>query len=145
MQDIENFLNYGIFFNLLSTEKEKEEVVGLVRETCERIEEKNHGDMVVVLGNIEYIVYKKIIDNYGEHYGGETGPLIFKNYCKCFIVYFSPLAVARSRNKQLFALAHEFAHAYFGHPFESDQTSTQKEEREKQAQQKAIEWGFIEE
>ena len=143
MRDYQPFLNSCIYFNSSAGEKEKEDVKSLVLQTCQQIEKKNAGEIVEVLGNIEFIIYKPIegdsVDNIDR---SPNGGVILKSCWRCFIIYYLPKGL-QHRETQLYILAHEFAHAFYKHPIYKPQPSrVEIEELDRKANEKAREWGF---
>ncbi len=152
MENFDYFLNSSIFFNSSASDKEKEEIKNLVLEACRRIEGKNQSDILQVLGNIEFIIYKplegdSIIDVNRNPNGGVTIKCEIeksetqKSCWRCFVIYY--LREVKNRETQLFVLAHEFGHAFYQHPIINPRPSpSELDEFERAANEKAIEWGF---
>jgi hypothetical protein len=152
MENLDYFLNSCIFFNLATSDKEKEEIKNLVVEICQRIEANNHNDLLQALGNIEFIIYKplegdSVYDVSRSRDGGVTIKCEIeksetqKSCWRCFVICY--LKEVKNRETQLFVLAHEFAHAFYQHPIiKPHPTKTELDEFERAANEKAIEWGF---
>ena len=122
---------------------EKEGVKSLILETCQQIERKNAREIVEVLGNIEFIIYKPVegdsVDNVNRN---PNGGVILKSCWRCFVIFY-PLQGLQNRESQLYILAHKFAHAFYKHPIYKPQPSrVEKEALDRKADEKAREWGF---
>jgi hypothetical protein len=152
MENFDHFLNFCIYFNSYASEKEKAEIKNIVLEACQRIEAKSPNDILQVLGNIEFIIYKPIegdsvIDVNRNENGGVTIKCeiekseIQKSCWRCFVIYY--LKEVKHKETQLFILAHEFGHAFYQHPIIEPRPSPSTLDKfERAANEKAIEWGF---
>ncbi len=153
MDEIQHFINYCVYFNSFTDEKERETIRSLVLEVCKKITVINLNDFANVIANIEFIVYKQIEgDNVYDVTRRPDGGVTLrceiersetqKSCWRCFVIYY-PLKGFQYRETQLFILAHEFAHALFQHPINNPHPSpSELEKADYDANKKAIEWGF---
>lgn len=143
MQDFYPFCETSIFFNSSVSEQEKEDIKSLFMETCRRIEGINPSDIINVLGNIEFIIYKTIEgDNAGDVDRSPDGGVTLRSCWRLLVIYY-PLKRFTERETMLYILAHEFAHVFCQHPFRNLPSSlSEKLELEYEADTKAVEWGF---
>jgi hypothetical protein len=137
--EIENFINYRLFFNLSATDLQKNELKEIVKDTFLQIARFDKKDLISTIANVEFINLKHKEDLYGES-GGSTGRSSLKSY----IIYFVPHGYSDTVKKLV--LAHELAHCFLGHPFKEnihipDEIRNQREE---EAKNKIMEWGFEE-
>lgn len=132
-----------LFFNQNVSDAEKKEIEELYLEVWGRIYEKAGAETVTkIYGNLEFVVYKSIIESTFVGRGGSTG----RSSYQCFVIYYPRCEAGTKIDKEgkLFALAHEFAHVLYNHPKASPPTPIEREKNEQEAGAKAVEWGFME-
>lgn len=144
MQDFQPFINHAIYFNSSVEEQEKREVRELILETCNRIERKDVGEIIQVLADIEFIVYKPIEGDHAMDVDrSPDGGVLMKSCSRLFIIYYPNPKRFIQRETKLYILAHEFAHVFHKHPYMNSTPNPQeKEQFEREADKKAVEWGF---
>jgi hypothetical protein len=153
LQDIKQFIENKLYFNEFTGKDEIIQVKSLITEVLQRIESINSSELLNVIGNVEFIIYKPIEgDNAGDAKRSQAGGVTIKceieksetqkSCWRVFIIYY-PIKRFDNRDTQLFILAHELAHALFCHPINNPMpTPEEKDILEHQADGKAIEWGF---
>lgn len=137
----DGFINSKIFFNVGIADEKREKVKRIIESAGLLLEQKFPEDFSKITSDIEFVICKAIEDG-----GGSFGGLTTKTYCSWkrdnrFFIIFFPDSLSEFRDN-VFALAHEFAHVFYGHPAETDQNPHKKEEREIAASKRASEWGF---
>jgi len=131
-----------LFFNIFIDEDTRKEIEGLYLEVWNRIEKvAGRGIVTEIYGNLEFVIYKGIVELTGIGIGGSTG----KSSYQCFVIYFPECKLGEiSREGKLFVLAHEFAHVWYKHPKGIAPELKERQENDRKASEKAVEWGFKE-
>lgn len=146
--EIHEFIEENVYFNVGINQEYMKKTLSLIINVCERLKAKDEQITERIFFDIEFIIIKPI-----EDFGSPNGGLTTQTYFKCkpsrrMFVIFNPNFIYNDNVTLYFALAHEFAHVYLGHPLivdniEGKELSDLKNEHEYEASKLAYEWGFI--